>query len=80
MAVAGTLKSFLDKNRVSYEVVTHPEVFTAQEIAAACHIPGKDMAKVVIVKDKEKNRMIMAVLPASGRIDLQRLQKVLESR
>ncbi|MBI5198384.1 MAG: YbaK/EbsC family protein [Nitrospirae bacterium] len=80
MSVAGTLKSFLDKNRVPYEVVTHQEVFTAQETAEACHIPGKDIAKVVIVQDKETMRMVMAVLPAGWRIDLKRFQKVLGSR
>jgi len=40
----------LRKNGVSYEVGIPPEVFAAQEIAAAQHVPGKEMAKVVRVK------------------------------
>lgn len=77
MAMLGRLKDFLDNQHVSYEVLTHPEMFTAQEIAAACHIPGKEMAKVVIVKDR--NRYVMAVLPASWRLDLRKLKEVLAS-
>jgi Ala-tRNA(Pro) deacylase len=47
-------------------------VFTAQEIAASAHIPGKELAKTVMVKIDGK--MAMAVLPASYRIDFDLLQ------
>ncbi|MBI4714526.1 MAG: YbaK/EbsC family protein, partial [Nitrospirae bacterium] len=77
MAMLGRLKDLLENQRIPYEVLTHPEMFTAQEIAAACHIAGKEMAKVVIVKDR--NRFVMAVLPASWRLDLRKLKEVLGS-
>ena len=44
------LKEFLDKEHVKYVSIDHSPAFTAQEIAAAAHIPGKELAKTVIVK------------------------------
>lgn len=52
--------------------------FTAQDVAASAHIPGKDLAKTVIIKADGK--VTMAVLPASFRIDLQLLQAALQTK
>lgn len=72
------LKSFLDENGVSYETLTHDQTFTAQETAAAAHIPGKEVAKTVMVKiDGE---MAMAVVPATRLVSLDRLKKVTGAR
>ena len=68
------LKKFLDKNNIQYVTITHSQAFTAQKIAASAHIPGKDLAKTVIVKIDGK--MAMAVLPGSYRIDMKTLQEV----
>ena len=78
MTILKKLKDYLEKNGVSYEVGFHPEVFTAQEIAATQHIPGKEMAKVVMVKADGK--MLMLVLPASYQIDMKKLKKVLKAK
>lgn len=78
MTILKKLKDVLEKNGVSYEVGFHPEVFTAQEIAAAQHIPGKEMVKVVMVKADGK--MLMLVLPASYQIDMKKLKKVLKAK
>ena len=65
------LREFLDENKVKYVTITHSPAFKAQEIAAAAHIPGKEMAKTVMVKiDSE---MAMVVLPASMKVDFGRL-------
>jgi Ala-tRNA(Pro) deacylase len=68
------LKKFLDDNNIQYVTITHSQAFTAQKIAASAHIPGKDLAKTVIVKID--GRMAMAVLPGSYRIDMKTLQEV----
>ena len=47
---ARRLKKFLDDQRVKYTTITHSQAFTAQEIAHAAHISGRDMAKTVIAK------------------------------
>ncbi len=63
---AKRLKEFLDENHVKYVVISHSPAFTAQEIAATAHIPGKELAKTVMVKIDGK--MAMAVLPASYQV------------
>ena len=66
------LKTFLDENGVPYDTVKHQEVYTAQEAAAAAHIPGKDVAKTVMVKID--GDMAMVVLPATYNVSLDRVQ------
>src|SRR5437773_4634389 len=73
MPILGKLKEFLDANRVAYEVRTHIPAFTAQEIAAAQHVPGREMAKVVILRSG--GEFLMAVLPAPYLVDVQALAK-----
>jgi Ala-tRNA(Pro) deacylase len=75
MAISNELKTFLDEHEVGYVSITHSRAFTAQQIAASVHIKGKMMAKTVIVKTE--NETLMAVLPATHRIDLGELSKTL---
>ena len=69
------LKAFLDENKVKYITVQHSSAYTAQEIAAIAHIPGKDLAKTVIIKIN--GRMAMAVLPASYKVSFDNLKETL---
>jgi len=73
MPILTKLKEFLDANRVRYEVRWHRPAFTAQEVAAAEHVPGREMAKVVMVRDG--GEYLMAVLPAPYHVGLERLGK-----
>lgn len=68
------LKEFLDKEKVKYVSIIHSPAYTAQEVAASAHIPGKELAKVVIVQ--LDGQMAMAVLPANRKIVLQDLREV----
>lgn len=67
------LREFLDSNRVKYVTISHSAAYTAQEIAATAHVPGRELAKTVMVKIDGK--MAMAVLPASFKVDLEHLKK-----
>jgi Ala-tRNA(Pro) deacylase len=67
------IKEFLNDAGVKYIVVSHAPAYTAQEIAATAHIPGKELAKTVIVKLDGK--MAMAVLPASQVVDFDKLKR-----
>lgn len=69
------LKAFLDENKVKYISIQHSSAYTAQEIAAIAHIPGKDLAKTVIIKIDGK--MAMAVLPASYKVSFDNLKSAL---
>jgi Ala-tRNA(Pro) deacylase len=75
MPILTKLREYLDSNRVHYEVVSHRQAFTAQEVAAAEHIPGRELAKVVMLRSGKG--FLMVVLPAPYRIDLQRAQAAL---
>jgi Ala-tRNA(Pro) deacylase len=55
-----------------YIVISHSPAYTAQGIAALVHIPGKELAKTVMVK--MDSSLVMAVLPASFHVDLRRLR------
>ena len=72
------LKSLLDAENVEYETVSHSPAFTAQETAASAHVPGKELAKTVMVKIDGK--MAMAVLPASYRLDFGLLKAAAQAR
>ncbi len=66
------LKQFLDEHNIKYVVISHSVAYTAQGIAALAHIPGKELAKTVIVKCD--GLFAMAVVPASRQVDLTLLQ------
>jgi Ala-tRNA(Pro) deacylase len=69
------VRSLLDKNAIKYAIIQHSPAFTAHEIAASAHVAGKELAKTVIVKIADK--MAMVVLPASKRVSIDELQRVI---
>lgn len=69
---------YLSAAEVDFEVRHHEECFTAQEEAAAGHIPGHMFAKTVVVRVDGEH--VLLVLPASHRVDLDRLQDELGAR
>jgi len=60
---------YLKSNRVRFELRHHPARYTAQEVAAAEHISGEEVAKVVILKADERH--VMGVLPATCVVDME---------
>ena len=68
------LKEFLDREKIKYVTIGHSPAITAQEIAASAHIPGKELAKTVMVIIDGK--MGMAVVAASHHVDFERLKAV----
>lgn len=75
MQVCSTrLQHFLKLYRVPYSLIQHAPVFSSQMAAAAMHIPGKEMAKTVILEGRAQS--YLAVLPASYRVDLDRMAEV----
>lgn len=72
------LKKFLDENGVKFVTTSHSQAFTAQEVAAAAHVPGKELAKTVMVK--LDGDLAMVVLPATKRVDVERLKGVTGAR
>lgn len=69
------LEDYLREKGVPFEVQHHPRTITAQEVAATEHVPGKMLAKVVMVM--VDGEMVMLSLPAPYQVDLEKLGKVL---
>ncbi|HOL34767.1 MAG TPA: YbaK/EbsC family protein, partial [bacterium] len=67
------LKEFLDRNNIKYVSIQHSPAYTAQEIAAAAHVHGKQLAKTVVI-NKDGN-LALAVLPANYHVDVEILRK-----
>ncbi len=57
--------------------IPHYVAYTAQETAASAHVRGRELAKTVMVKID--GRMAMAVLPATRKLDLERLRDVADA-
>lgn len=69
------VRQYLKHERAPFEVIPHPETYTAQETAALEHVPGRQVAKVVMIKADDRD--LMAVIPAPCKVDLMKLSSVL---
>jgi Ala-tRNA(Pro) deacylase len=78
MPIPTRISDYLDSHHISYQSNKHSPAYTAQGIAQAQHLSGKKLAKVVMVM-ADNNRLIMAVVPASYHIDLNRLSRLLST-
>ena len=70
---AQRLRDFLDSQGVKYVSIKHSLAYTAQEIAASAHIPGKEVAKTVVVHLDDK--VAMVIQPATAYVHLGRLKE-----
>src|SRR5947209_14205940 len=75
---ATKLKEFLDTHNIKYVSITHSKAYTAQGIAAAAHISGKELAKTVMIA--VDGQVAMAILPASETVNLDSLKVALNAR
>ena len=67
------VKEFLNAHGVAHALIPHPLAFTATSVAGAAHIPGKEMAKTVVVN--LDGHRALAVVPATRKVDLERLRR-----
>jgi len=76
MAIATTLKRYLDKRGIAYGVVEHDPSATALESAHSAHVPGDQVAKAVVLEDAEG--YVVAVVPSTNRLDFQWVNDALD--
>jgi Ala-tRNA(Pro) deacylase len=69
---------FLTDQRVPFERLPHPPAFTARKRAKALHVPGRRLAKAVLLVGPDG--YLVAVLPATHHIDLPALAQQLGGR
>jgi len=68
------IRDYLQSRRVWFETLLHPPVPSASRFAQSLHVSGRWVAKSVLVKCGD--RFLLAVLPATSRIDWERLSEV----
>ena len=73
MSIANTVKSYLDSEQLSYEILQHPHTNSSAETAGAAYIWEDQLAKSVLLEDEAG--YVMAILPASNRVDLKKLRE-----
>jgi len=78
MLMPERLESHLDHNHIAYSLILHVPTYSAQVAASFMHFPGKEVAKTVALCAGEK--VLLAILPASYRINLEKLSGIVGGR
>lgn len=78
MGASTKIKEILEKEKISYQVLEHELAFTALEVAEVQHVPGRRMVKSVIVIADSKP--VMCVLPATHKIDFDKIKGILAAK
>lgn len=78
MSIAKRLKWFLDSKGISYECVHHARTNTALATAHAAQVRAHDVAKTVLLADERG--YVLAILPASRHLDLEKIRRQLNRR
>ena len=74
MSIASGVINYLVDRHVDFDVVDHPHSATSLETAQSAHVPGDRLAKSVLLEDDRG--YLLAVLPASCRVDLGELHRL----
>jgi len=69
--MAKIIKQYLDKHGVEYDVIEHAHTSSSMRTAEAAGISGDQLAKSVVLKDGKG--CLIAVLPATHQLDMERL-------
>jgi Ala-tRNA(Pro) deacylase len=69
MALGERLQRLFGEGHAAYRLVPHTEAFTAAATAATSHIPGRELAKVVLLRT-EDGSLLMVALPTPAWLDL----------
>lgn len=69
------LDEFLNSRQVPFEKMSHRPAYTANRVAQTLHVPGREMAKSVLLRTDRG--YVLAVLPATHRVDLEEIRSEL---
>lgn len=70
------IAEFLQGQRVAFEYLPHPLAFTATKRAKYLRLPGRQVAKCVLLRGPDG--FLIAVLPATHQVDTVRLAQALD--
>jgi Ala-tRNA(Pro) deacylase len=78
MPIAKTIQWYLEANDVSYETLHHPHSRTSEETAEVAFIWEDQLAKTVLLEDERG--YVIAIVPASCRLDFKKLERQLDRK
>ena len=78
MSIAPTLQKYLTDQHVEYDLIEHPPTNSSIRTAVASGVPSSRVAKAVLLLDG--NDFVLAVLPASSRLDMTELARYFDYR
>ena len=64
-----TVAAFLEERRCRFERVPHQPTYSAQRMAHEIHVPGREVAKTVLLRADGDCDFVVAVLPANMNIN-----------
>lgn len=76
MAIAKTIKSYLEQRGVDYQLIEHAPSSTLLEAAHSAQVPGDQVAKAVVLEDKDG--YVVAVVPSTNRLDFRWIAQSLD--
>jgi Ala-tRNA(Pro) deacylase len=78
MAIAITLRQYLENNEIPYETLNHHYTLSSIKTAQASHVSGDRIAKGVVLTDGKK--YLLAVLPASHHIRFDDIRELISDK
>ncbi|MEI9422325.1 aminoacyl-tRNA deacylase [Mesorhizobium sp. Cs1299R1N1] len=78
MTIARKLQDYIAGKGVAYDTVAHHRTSTSSQTAQAAHVPGRRLAKSVLVH--HEMGYALAVVPSSHRVEFNTLQDVVDRR
>jgi Ala-tRNA(Pro) deacylase len=74
MGIAARLQEYLESHAIEYEVIEHASADSVVRAAAAAKVPADRVAKPVLLGDDDS--YLLAVIPATHRLDVDRLNQM----
>jgi Ala-tRNA(Pro) deacylase len=74
MGIALTMQEYLEDNHVPYDITRHERTGSSSMTAQTSHVPGGALAKGVVLK--WDGGYLLAVLPSSRHVDLEKVGKI----
>jgi Ala-tRNA(Pro) deacylase len=71
------VQEYLRERGVPFEVLEHEATYDAQHLAQSVHVHGQEVAKTVLLRANHGYSYIVAVLPATHRINFKKVSELL---
>ncbi len=80
MSIAKHFQHYLQKHDVSYQVISHRPSETAIQSSHLAHVSARQLAKAVVLEQRNRQGFVMAVIPACNKLNLNWLNETLATK